>query len=289
MSSFLIKVTGFFRDPDLYRAIRERVLPELLADARARGHELRLWSAGCATGEEAYSLAILVAEALGDELERFAVRVFATDLDAEAVAFARRGVYPAAALADVPPDLLERYFTEHDGEYTVRKRVRALTVFGQHDLGQRAPFPRIDLALCRNVLIYFTPDLQRRALQLFAFALREGGYLALGKAETTTPLAEFFVVADARLKLYRRQGGSRWPSPRPASATPRPRPDPRRPDHRPWPQRCACPPGLRAASERAGIGARAGAGSAGRSGRPALAAGARPSAPPGCCCSSRWG
>ena len=205
-SSFLIQVTGFFRDPELYAHLRERVLPELVAAARTRGDELRLWSAGCATGEEAYSLAILVAEALGDDLEGFSVRVFATDLDAEAVAFARRGVYPAAALAGVPPDLRERYFAAADGEYAVRKRVRALTVFGQHDLGQRAPFPRIDLALCRNVLIYFTPELQRRALQLFAFALRDGGYLALGKAETTTPLAAYFAVADARLKVYRRQG-----------------------------------------------------------------------------------
>src|SRR5262245_38220417 len=162
-SSFLIKVTGFFRDADLFDQLRRRVLPELLAEARNRDNELRLWSAGCATGEEAYSLAILIADALGDDLERFTVRVFATDLDADAIAVARRGVCPAAALVDAPQRLVEEYFSEADGEYTIRKRVRALTVFGQHDLGQRAPFPRIDLALCRNVLIYFTPELQKRA------------------------------------------------------------------------------------------------------------------------------
>jgi two-component system CheB/CheR fusion protein len=209
VSSFLIKVTGFFRDADLYRQLRERIVPELVRGARERGNELRLWSAGCATGEEAYSLAILVADALGEELDRFTVRVFATDLDSDAIAFARHGVYPAAALASVPRDLAERHFTPlQTGEYEINKRVRALTVFGQHDLGQRAPFPRIDLALCRNVLIYFTTELQRRALQLFAFALREGGFLVLGKAETISPLAEYFSVADASLKVFRRQGNA---------------------------------------------------------------------------------
>ena len=206
VSSFLIKVTGFFRDPELYDHLRQHTIPQLIEEARTRGNELRIWSAGCATGEEAYSLAILVAEALGDELEQFNVRVFATDLDNDAISFARHGVYPAAALTDVPPELVDRHFLRLDGEYEIRKRVRALTVFGQHDLGQRAPFPRIDLALCRNVLIYFTTDLQRRALQLFAFALREGGYVALGKAETISPLAEYFAVVDSQLKLYRRQG-----------------------------------------------------------------------------------
>ena len=206
VSSFLIKVTEFFRDPELFGHLRERTLPDLIAYAAAHGKELRLWSAGCATGEEAYSLAILVAEALGDELGQFTVRIFATDVDSEAINFARRGVYPASALEQLPRDLLERYFVEVGGAYEIRKAVRGMTVFGQHDLGQRAPFPRIDLALCRNVLIYFTKELQRRALQLFAFSLREGGYLALGKSETTSPLSEYFVLEQTRLKIYRRQG-----------------------------------------------------------------------------------
>jgi len=208
VSSFLIKVTEFFRDPELFAYLREHVLPELIATAGRRGNELRLWSAGCATGEEAYSLAILVAEALGDDLERFSVRIFATDLDPDAIAFARRGVYPEAALAALAPALVTRYFSRVDDLYEVKKRIRALTVFGQHDLGQRAPFPRIDLCLCRNVLIYVTNELQKRALQLFAFSLRDGGYLVLGKAETTSPLAESFTPADGRLKIYRRGAGS---------------------------------------------------------------------------------
>ncbi|MGZ3581465.1 MAG: chemotaxis protein CheB [Ktedonobacterales bacterium] len=207
VASFLINVTEFFRDPAFYAALRERVLPELIAYARTQGNVLRIWSAGCATGEEAYSVAILVAEALRDEPRQFAVQIFATDLDEDALAFARRGIYPAAALASVSEDLRARAFTLLlDGSYEIVPRLRALVTFGQHDLGQRAPFPRIDLVLCRNVLIYFTLELQRRALQLFAFALREGGYLALGKAETANSLAPYFTPTDERLKLYRRRG-----------------------------------------------------------------------------------
>jgi two-component system, chemotaxis family, CheB/CheR fusion protein len=206
-SSFLIKVTEFYRDPELFAYLRTQVLPELIAQARTRGNELRLWSAGCATGEEAYSLAILVADVLGDELERFTVRIFATDLDPTAIAFARRGVYPAAALASLPDDLIAPYFTPVDGAYALSKRVRGVVVFGQHDLGQRPPFPRIDLCMCRNVLIYFTADLQQRALRLFAFALRDDGLLVLGKAETTSTLPASFVSLDPHLKIYRRHGG----------------------------------------------------------------------------------
>lgn len=205
INSFLIKVTEFFRDPELFEHLREQVLPAAIDEGRER-RELRIWSAGCATGEEAYSLAILLTELLGDEIETFNARIFATDLDGDAVAFARRGIYPSTALADLPPEMIERYFTRTDGAYEVRKHVRSLVVFGQHDLGQRAPFPRIDITLCRNVLIYFTAELQKRALQLFAFSLRDRGYLALGKAETVSPLPEYFLLEHPRLKVYRRVG-----------------------------------------------------------------------------------
>src|SRR5204862_3596145 len=125
----------------------------------------------------------------------------------EAVAFARRGVYPASALKGVPDALLARHFRHLDGAFEVAPHIRAMTVFGEHDLAQRAPFPRIDLILCRNVLIYFTAELQRRALQPFAFPLRDGAWLALGEAQTTRPLAARFLAEDARLKLSRRRGG----------------------------------------------------------------------------------
>ncbi|HEX8037214.1 MAG TPA: CheR family methyltransferase [Ktedonobacterales bacterium] len=206
INAFLIKVTDFFRDPELYTYLREQVLPNLIDYARKNGNELRIWSAGCATGEEAYSLAILVAEALGSELDQYNIRIFATDVDAEAIAFARRGMYPASALTSLPEDLINRYFTKDDGQYQIRKRIRALTVFGQHDLGQRAPFPRIDMIVCRNVLIYFTSELQQRTLKLFAYSLRDGGYLVLGKAESTGNFSEYFTLQHKTHKIYKRHG-----------------------------------------------------------------------------------
>ena len=206
VSAFLIKVTGFFRDAALFDELRSNVIPRLIADAKERGAELRIWSAGTSTGEEAYSLAIICAELLREGADDVPLRIFATDLDENAIAFARRGLYSLDALRDVPPDLLERYFVRAGEAYEVSKRIRNMTVFGQHDLGQRAPFPRIDLCLCRNVLIYFTKELQNRALQLFAFSLRDGGYLVVGKAESPGVVSEYFRVVDSALKIYRREG-----------------------------------------------------------------------------------
>ncbi len=206
ITSFLIKVTGFFRDPELFEYLRDSALPEIIAEARRTGQELRIWSAGCATGEEAYSIAILIAEILGDQLDALNIRIFATDLDAESIVFARRGVYPASAFRDMPQDLLAKHFTRIDDAYQVKKRIRNLGVFGEYDLGQRAPFTRIDLIVCRNVLMYFTKELQQRTLRLFAFSLRNGGYLVLGKAETTNPLPQFFGTINPALKVFQRQG-----------------------------------------------------------------------------------
>ena len=206
-ASFLIKVTGFFRDRPLFDYLRDSVVAEIVSRARKQRNEIRIWSAGCATGEEAYSLAILIAEYLGDELDHFTVQIFATDADADAVAFARRGVYSAAALATIPEAYRSRYFELADDGWAISQQVRGLVIFGEHDLGQRAPFPHIDLVLCRNVLIYFTPELQKRALQLFAFSLHDRGYLVLGTAETTTPLPDYFTPVQQHLKVFRRQGG----------------------------------------------------------------------------------
>jgi PAS domain S-box-containing protein len=204
ISSFLIKVTHFFRDPDLFLHLREKVLPDLVSHAVEHDRELRIWSAGCATGEEAYSVAMIVLELLGDDMDRLPVRIFATDIASDAVDFARHGVYPSAALAEVPAEMIERHFDRLDGAFAIKKPVRSLVVFGEHDLGRRPPFPRIDLALCRNVLIYFTSELQRRALQRFAFSVRPGGILVLGKAESVSPLPEYFALERPRLKIYRR-------------------------------------------------------------------------------------
>ncbi len=206
VSAFLIKVTEFFRDAALFDELKNHVLPRLIAEAAQNGNELRIWSAGTSTGEEAYSLAILCAELLRDENVGVSVRIFATDLDEEAIAFGRRGIYTRESLRHVPQAWVERYFVRMGEQFEVAKSLRHMTVFGAHDLGQRAPFPRIDLCTCRNVLIYFTRELQTRALQLFAFSLRDGGYLVLGKAESTTPLADYFRAVNSTLKIYQRQG-----------------------------------------------------------------------------------
>ena len=208
VNSLLIKVTEFFRDPALFDYLREHVLPELIADARREKRELRIWSAGCSTGEEAYSVAIAVAEAIGGHSGSPDVRIFATDIDREAVAFARRGTYPPAVLKSLPAGTRDRYFVPSDGGYEVAKRLRGMMVFGEHDLGERAPFPRIDLLLCRNVLIYFTAPMQRLALETFAFSLRPGGRLVLGTSESVMALPEPFEEEQVRLRVFRRLPGN---------------------------------------------------------------------------------
>jgi two-component system CheB/CheR fusion protein len=222
VNSLLIKVTEFFRDPKLFDYLRVSVLPELLAEARRERRELRIWSAGCSTGEEAYSLAIIVAEALGEAQPWPEIRIFGTDIDRDAISFARRGIYPPSAVKSLPAGTRDRYFEKEEGSYEVGKRLRALMVFGEHDLGERAPFPRIDLLLCRNVLIYFTAPMQRIALETFAFSLRPGGRLVLGTSETVAALPEPFEEEQARLRVYRRLPGSyAIPPMRPAVLRPR--------------------------------------------------------------------
>ena len=207
ISSLLIKVTEFFRDRKVFDHIRDQTIPALIDDARQNGRELRVWSAGCSTGEEAYSLAITVMEALADAPLPVDVRVFATDVNPTAIAFARRGVYPPAALQKVPARIRDRYFVKSDGGYEVAKSLRSMMTFGEHDLGARAPFPRIDLILCRNVLIYFTLPMQRAALETFGFSLRDDGRLVLGLAETVAAMPGPYVDDQARLHIYRRLPG----------------------------------------------------------------------------------
>jgi two-component system CheB/CheR fusion protein len=206
ISSLLIKVTEFFRDPKVFDYLRDQILPMLIDEALLEGRQLRVWSAGCSTGEEAYSLAITLLEAIGDGVT-LDVRVFATDIDGTAIAFARRGLYPPAALQKVSTPIRERYFIKSDGGYEVAKSLRSLITFGEHDLGARAPFPRIDLILCRNVLIYFTVPLQRAALETFGFSLRDDGRLVLGPSETVAAMPAPYVEDHARMRIYRRVPG----------------------------------------------------------------------------------
>ena len=216
ISSLLIKVTEFFRDPKVFDYIRDRTIPQIIDEARHDRRQLRVWSAGCSTGEEAYSLAMILSEALRGQDDQLDVRVFATDIDSAAIAFARRGLYPPAALQKVPVTLRERYFVKNDGGYEVTKSIRAIMIFGEHDLGARAPFPRIDLILCRNVLIYFNAQMQQAALETFGYSLRDDAHLVLGLSETVAAMPGPFVEEQSRLRIYRRAAGT---PPRPLTRT----------------------------------------------------------------------
>src|SRR5438874_12588755 len=206
VKAFLINVTQFFRDPDAFTYLKSEILPKLIARARERDHILRFWTAGCATGEEPYSLAVLLSDLLGGELSEWSIKIFATDLDEAAINFARRGLYSENLLKGVPAEYRDRFFERADHGYRIAKTLRQMVIFGQQDLSRSAPFPRIDLVLCRNVLIYFTPELQDYVLNQFAFSLSPGGYLFLGKAETVRPTQSYYELINKHWKMYRCMG-----------------------------------------------------------------------------------
>ncbi len=208
VSAFLINVTEFFRDPDAFAYLRSDVLPALIARARETTRVLRFWSAGCATGEEAYSLAMLITDLLGAEISEWSIKIFATDLDVAAITYARRGVYAENLLSGVPNDYRERFFERIDDGYRILKTLRQMVIFGQQDLSRSAAFPRIDMVLCRNILIYFTLDLQEYVLNQFAFSLSPGGVLFLGKAETVRPTQLYFEPLSKLWKIYRCTGNA---------------------------------------------------------------------------------
>jgi two-component system CheB/CheR fusion protein len=206
----LIGVTSFFRDPALWEQLATVVIPALLAGKPDRG-TVRAWVAGCSTGEEAYSLAIAFREALLARHPRpnLTIQVFATDLDEDAIRKARAGTYPASIAADVSPGRLEQFFLPEDGGFRVRPEVRESVVFAVQDIIADPPFIKLDLLSCRNVLIYLDAPLQRKMMTMFHYALRPGGLLVLGTAETTGTATALFAPADAKLRLYRRLEGGR--------------------------------------------------------------------------------
>jgi two-component system CheB/CheR fusion protein len=210
VKALLIKVTEFFRDPEAFEFLATEVMPKIIERGRERGRVLRMWSAGCATGEESYSLALLVAHALGRELPEWRVKIFATDVDEDAVGFARRGYYPANVLRSLPTEFLTRYFEASDQGYRVAKPLRQTIIFGQQDLSRGTPFPNIDLVVCRNLLIYFKPELQQSVLDVFSYSLqRTSGYLFLGKAETARPSRALYDIVNKKWKIYQCVGGPR--------------------------------------------------------------------------------
>ena len=201
----LIGVTHFFRDPDAFGVLENNMLPRLL-DRPSPDDGLRVWVAGCATGEEAYSIAILLQDAALSRKMPFPFQIFATDAHRESLELASQGIYPEASVAEVAPSRLERYFTRHEGLYRISPEIRRHVAFARQDLIKDPPFTKIDLIACRNLLIYFKPLAQRKALNLFHLALNPGGILFLGPSETVGELAGGFESLDAHWKIFQKQG-----------------------------------------------------------------------------------
>jgi two-component system CheB/CheR fusion protein len=210
-NTVLIHVTEFFRDPETFEVLQSTVIPTLFAN-RTGAAPLRVWVVGCASGEEAYSIAMIFAEAeaaLGREMP---VRIFATDLSEPVLATARLGRYPAETTRGVSPDRLARFFVTVDGGYQVHKRIRDMVVFARQDVTRDPPYAQIDLVLCRNLLIYLDPSLQRRALHVFHYALSPAGFLTLGPAETVAGMEPLFSPVDRVRRVFlRRPTATRLP------------------------------------------------------------------------------
>src|SRR5689334_4805528 len=200
-NTILINVTSFFRDAAHWDYLREEVVPRLTGPSGSTD-AIRVWSAGCASGEEAYSIAMLLAEATGPEGFRERVKIYATDVDEEALSQARHAVYSAHSAEDVPPMLLEKYFERQDDRYVFNKDLRRSVIFGRHDLIQDAPISRVDMLICRNCLMYLNTEAQARVLARFHFALVPRGVLFLGKAETLLAQSATFEPVDIKRRLF---------------------------------------------------------------------------------------
>jgi two-component system CheB/CheR fusion protein len=205
-NTILINVTSFFRDAEAWNYLQRELMPELIARTED-SDEIRVWSAGCASGEEAYSLAIAFAEALGVEECARRVKIYGTDVDDEALRDARAGLYASKAINSLPDELRDKYFERSGGQFAFRPDLRRRVIFGRHDITRDAPISRLDLLVCRNSLMYFNVETQSRVIDRFHFALREGALLFLGKAEMLLSDGERFEVVSMRQRIFRRRPG----------------------------------------------------------------------------------
>ena len=202
----LIGVTSFFRDPEAFKALEETIIPQVFAGKPTNG-VIRVWTAGCSTGEEAYSIAILLVERMEALRQNYTVQVFATDIDKHAIASARAGIYPASIIADISPERLARFFSlePESGTYRIHKGIRDMLVFSEQNVIKDPPFSKLDLISCRNLLIYLGGDLQKRLLPIFHYALNPGGFLVLGTSEGIGDADALFDVQDRKMKIYQRK------------------------------------------------------------------------------------
>ena len=199
--TILINVTAFFRDPAAWEVLRTEAIPRIVASSDTE-EGIRIWSAGCASGEEAYTIAMLMAEAVGPDTFRRRVKIYATDVDDEALGRARAGTYSLKELSAVPAELRDKYFEVHGQRGSFVSDLRRSVIFGRHDLMQDAPISRLDLLICRNTLMYFTADSQARILARLHYALNDDGYLFVGRAEMLLTHANLFVPVDLKQRLF---------------------------------------------------------------------------------------
>jgi len=197
----LIGVTSFFRDRAPFDLLKETIFPRILEHKKA-GDSIRIWSAGCSTGEEAYSIAICLLEFLGDRAAEYKMQFFGTDVHPRSIQYARRGSYPQNIALDVSPERLHRFFRKHENEYQVSRAVRDMVVFATQNLAKDAPFSHVDLISCRNLLIYLQPVLQKRVLRILHYALNPSGFLMLGTSETVGDSPDLFMLTDRKNKIY---------------------------------------------------------------------------------------
>jgi two-component system, chemotaxis family, CheB/CheR fusion protein len=202
-NTILINVTAFFRDPPMWDHLRDEVVPALLA-GRPDDAPVRAWVAGCASGEEAYSLAMVLASVMGESAYRDRAKIYATDVDEEALATARGAIYTPKQVEEVPRELLDRFFERSDTRYAFRPDLRRSVIFGRNDLVQDAPISRVDVLLCRNTLMYFNAEAQARILNRFNFALHEHGVLVLGKSEMLITHPDLFTPVDLKRRVFRK-------------------------------------------------------------------------------------
>ncbi len=201
LDTLLINVSEFFRDPEAWEIIEKEIIPRILSK-KSRGDVIRVWSSGCSTGEEPYTMAILLAETLGGSIADYGVRIFATDIDEKALSEARRGVFPSERLKNVKKEYLDKYFSQENGLYKVQRALRQMVAFGRLDLVSDAPISRLDLIICRNVLIYFKVDLQSRVIVKFHYALNENGYVFFGKSESMLVGSKLFLPIDKKWRIF---------------------------------------------------------------------------------------
>jgi len=199
---FLISVTSFFRDKDAFQFLHDNIIPEILKKAKP-DKEIKFWVPGCATGEEAYSMAMLVCEQLNDEYKNIPVKIFATDIDTIALSYARKGIYSESITKDISPERIDRFFIKEGNKYRIKPEIRKMVIFAEHDLVKNPPYCNIDLIGCRNLLIYMTTTLQKRIILMLHFSLKKDGYLFLGCSENMHSLNPGLQLIDNKYKIYK--------------------------------------------------------------------------------------